>query len=93
MPLTYFISPDFLPFPETIAWILLGVIDTGTFESLHQACTYIHVLERRQGLKVGCPEEVAWRKGWISNSELENLSQSLSKNNYGKYLYKLSKMN
>ena len=67
--------------------------DTGTHDSLLEASNFICSLEKRQSLKIGSPEEVAWRKGWISNSELENLSQSLSKNNYGKYLYKLSKMN
>ena len=67
--------------------------DTGTHDSLLEASNFISSLEKRQSLKIGSPEEVAWRKGWISNSELENLSKSLSKNNYGKYLYKLSKMN
>ena len=67
--------------------------DTGTHDSLLEASNFISSLEKRQSLKIGSPEEVAWRKGWISNSELENLSQSLSKNNYGKYLYKLSKTN
>lgn len=64
-----------------IAWL-----DTGTFDSLHQASTYIRVLERRQGLKVGCPEEIAWRKGWISDKNLESAADSMLKSGYGKYL-------
>ena len=64
-------------------------LDTGTFESLHQACTYIHVLERRQGLKVGCPEEVAWRKGWIKDDQLESLAKNIIKSGYGKYLLEI----
>ncbi len=64
--------------------------DTGTHDSLLEASNFIYSLEKRQSLKIGSPEEVAWRKGWISNSQLEKLSQSLSKNNYGKYLIKLS---
>ena len=64
-------------------------LDTGTFESLHQACTYIHVLERRQGLKVGCPEEVAWRKGWIKDDQLESLAKKIIKSGYGKYLLEI----
>ena len=64
-------------------------LDTGTFDSLHQACTYINVLERRQGLKVGCPEEVAWRKGWIKDSELEHLANKMIKSGYGKYLLEI----
>ncbi len=65
--------------------------DTGTHDSLLEAANFINSLEKRQSLKIGSPEEVAWRKGWISNSNLEELSKSLSKNNYGKYLFELSK--
>ena len=67
-----------------MAWL-----DTGTFDSLHQASTYIRVLERRQGLKVGCPEEIAWRNKWINNDELINLSVPLMKSGYGIYLESL----
>ena len=67
-----------------IAWL-----DTGTFDSLHQAGTYIRVLERRQGLKVGCPEEVAWRKGWINDNDLKNLANQMIKSGYGKYLLEI----
>lgn len=67
-----------------MAWL-----DTGTFDSLHEAGSYIKTLENRQGLKIGCPEEIAWRNGWISNSQLENIASQLIKNSYGKYLLKL----
>ena len=69
-----------------IAWL-----DTGTFDSLHQASTYISVLEKRQGLKVGCPEEVAWRKGWITNNDLASIANSMLKSGYGEYLLKILK--
>ncbi len=61
-------------------------LDTGTFDSLHEAGTYIQLLEERQGLKVGCPEEIAWRKGWINNSQLEKLARNSKKSGYGEYL-------
>ena len=63
--------------------------DTGTIDTLHQASTYIRILEKRQGLKIGCPEEIAWRKGWINKSELEKLSYNYKKNSYGYYLNSL----
>ena len=65
--------------------------DTGTHDSLLESSNFIYSIEKRQSLKIGSPEEVAWRKGWITNYSLEKLSQSLSKNNYGKYLLELSK--
>ncbi len=67
-----------------IAWL-----DTGKFDSLHDAGGYIRTLENRQGLKIGSPEEAAWRMGWISNQELSQLAEKLSKSDYGKYLQNL----
>jgi glucose-1-phosphate thymidylyltransferase len=67
-----------------MAWL-----DTGTPDSLHEAASYIRTLEHRQGLKVGCPEEVAWRKGWIEADQLERLAQPLRKSGYGSYLLQL----
>ena len=67
-----------------MAWL-----DTGTFDSLHEAGSYIRTLEQRQGLKVGCPEEVAWRLGWINDDQLENLAQPLLKSGYGTYLMQM----
>ena len=67
-----------------IAWL-----DTGDFNSLHEASSYIKTIENRQGLKVGCPEEIAWRMGWINDSQLELLSKPLLKSGYGEYLKEL----
>ena len=67
-----------------MAWL-----DTGTCDSLHEAGSYIRTLEHRQGLKVGCPEEVAWRMGWISGAQLEVLALALRKSGYGDYLLQL----
>lgn len=64
-------------------------LDTGTHDSLLEASGYIATIERRQGLKVACPEEVAFRHGWISAEQLERLAQSLAKNGYGQYLKRL----
>ena len=61
-------------------------LDTGTFESMMQASEYVRVIEDRQGFKVGCIEEIAWRAGWISNYELETLAEPLQKSGYGRYL-------
>ena len=60
--------------------------DTGTHDSLLEASNFINTLEKRQSLKIGCPEEVAWRNNWISNNQLKRLSIDSSKNEYGKYL-------
>jgi glucose-1-phosphate thymidylyltransferase len=70
--------------PEGTAWL-----DSGTFESLHDASSYVRVVEERQGVKVACVEEIAWRNGWISDSELRNEAERLSKSSYGQYLLKL----
>ncbi|WP_286891887.1 glucose-1-phosphate thymidylyltransferase RfbA [Achromobacter sp. UBA2119] len=64
-------------------------LDTGTHESLLEASQFISTLENRQGLKVSCPEEIAYRRQWISAAQLEALAAPLSKNNYGKYLQRL----
>ncbi len=63
--------------------------DTGTCDSLFEASSYIRTLESRQGLKVGCPEEIAWRAGWISDSELKKLAKDMMKSGYGSYLMKI----
>ena len=61
-------------------------LDTGTFDSLHEASSYIYTVERRQGLKIGCPEEISWRNGWIKDEQLERLSKFSGNNDYGNYL-------
>lgn len=67
-----------------MAWL-----DTGTHDSLLEAAHFIQTLEKRQGLKVGCPEEIAWRMGWIDDSALETLAAPLAKSGYGHYLREL----
>jgi glucose-1-phosphate thymidylyltransferase len=69
-----------------VAWL-----DTGTHEALLQACNFIHAVQERQGLKIACPEEIAFRKGWISRVDLEAQAARLSKNPYGEYLERLAK--
>jgi len=67
-----------------MAWL-----DTGTHESLLEASQYIETIERRQGLKIACPEEIAYQQGYIDAAQLEALGQSLAKNRYGQYLLAL----
>ena len=67
-----------------MAWL-----DTGTCDSLHEASAYIKTIENRQGYKVGLPEEIAWRKGWIRDEELITLAEPLIKSGYGEYLINL----
>jgi glucose-1-phosphate thymidylyltransferase len=64
-------------------------LDTGTHDSLLEAGQFIATLEKRQGLKVACPEEIAFRSGWITATQLESLAQSMLKNGYGQYLMSL----
>lgn len=66
-------------------------LDTGTHESLLDASQFIATLEKRQGLKIACPEEIAYRKGWVNASQLETLAQPMLKNPYGQYLMSLLK--
>jgi len=70
-----------------VAWL-----DTGTHDSLHHASNYIEVLENRQGLKIGCIEEIAYSKGYITKKKLLKLAMSLSNNDYGKYLIKAANL-
>jgi glucose-1-phosphate thymidylyltransferase len=67
--------------PRGTAWL-----DTGTFDSLLDAGNYVHTLEARQGLKIGCPEEIAWRQGWLDDEALRERAEALTKSGYGRYL-------
>jgi glucose-1-phosphate thymidylyltransferase len=66
-------------------------LDTGTFASLMQAGQFVQVIEERQGLKIGCLEEIAWREGWIDDDQLQRIAQPLLKSGYGTYLLELLK--
>jgi glucose-1-phosphate thymidylyltransferase len=70
--------------PRGTAWL-----DTGTFDSLLDAGNYVHTLEARQGLKIGCPEEIAWRQGWIDDDGLGQRADGLAKSGYGAYLLEI----
>jgi glucose-1-phosphate thymidylyltransferase len=64
-------------------------LDTGTVDSLMAAGEFVQVVEKRQGLKVGCIEEIAWRQGFVSTDELLSLAEPLAKSGYGRYLIEL----
>ena len=66
-------------------------LDTGTHDSLSEASTFIEVIETRQGLKVACIEEIAYKRGWIDKDQLRKLAEPMAKNDYGKYLLSISK--
>lgn len=66
-------------------------LDTGTHDSLLEAATFIETLEKRQGLKIGCPEEIAWQKKWITDEDVLQMADSLKKNQYGEYLFNMIK--
>ena len=71
-----------------MAWL-----DTGTHASLLQASNFVQTIEERQGLKVACPEEIAWRKGWIGASDVQRIGQAMANNRYGQYLLQLVERN
>lgn len=66
-------------------------LDTGTHDSLSEASTFIEVIEKRQGLKVACLEEIAFKRGWITKEQLRTIAEPMAKNDYGKYLLQLAK--
>lgn len=70
--------------PEGTAWL-----DSGTFGSLHDASSYVRIVEERQGIKVGCPEEISWRHKWMTDEQLEQRAAELLKSGYGVYLKNL----
>ena len=71
-------------FDRGFAWL-----DTGTFESLHDASEFVRVIEQRQGFKIGCPEEIAFRMGFIDKGQLDSLAEKFRKSGYGEYLKKV----
>jgi glucose-1-phosphate thymidylyltransferase len=70
--------------PRGTAWL-----DTGTFNTLHEAGTYVRIIQERQGAQVGCIEEIAWRNGWINDAQLQLLSEKMASSGYGTYLRRL----
>lgn len=74
-------------FGRGFAWL-----DTGTHDSLSEASTFIEVIEKRQGLKISCLEEIAWRNNWINDEKVKEMGETMKKNEYGQYLLKLLKL-
>jgi glucose-1-phosphate thymidylyltransferase len=70
--------------PRGTAWL-----DTGTFDDLSDAANYVRTIEHREGRKIGCPEEVSWRQGWLSDDDLRSRAELLRKSGYGEYLISL----
>lgn len=68
-------------------------LDTGTHDSLIEAGSFVETVQKRQGMMVACPEEIAWRNGWLSGDDVYNLGKSIQKNSYGQYLINLVKKN
>jgi glucose-1-phosphate thymidylyltransferase len=64
-------------------------LDTGTHDSLSEASTFIEVIEKRQGLKVACLEEIAYKRGWITREQVHKLAEPMAKNEYGQYLLRI----
>jgi glucose-1-phosphate thymidylyltransferase len=77
---------DVTVLPRGTAWL-----DTGTIQSLHEAGEFVRIIENRQGLKIGCIEEWAWRNSWISDGQLESLAKEIKSNPYSDYLSTLLK--
>jgi len=69
-----------------IAWL-----DTGTYESLLQACNFVETIEKRQGLRIACLEEIAYRKGYISSQQLAALGEEMKNSSYGEYLCEVAR--
>ena len=74
--------------PRGFAWL-----DTGTHDSLAEASVYVEVLEKRQGLKIACLEEIAYHKGWIGQKQILGTAQQMINNQYGQYLLKIAEEN